>query len=154
MRLHMNDEIDARLLIGGQVGSFGVGGLGRYPGLAEEALLALRSRKPVFLVGAFGGCTAALIEGLLGRKPAAFKETARLATAEIRAVRDLYHDRLAPGAERVDYASFTAELEHIGIAGLKNGLTPQENERLFVTTQLPEMVALVLRGLSNCQAPN
>jgi SLOG cluster2 len=117
-------------------------------------LLALRSRKPVFLVGAFGGCTAAIIDALVGRKPNAFTESGRLATDETRAVRDLYHERLSPGAERIDYASFTAELERIGVAGLNNGLTPQENERLFLTTQLPEMIALVLRGLSNCPLPN
>ncbi|MES2921924.1 MAG: TIR domain-containing protein [Verrucomicrobiota bacterium] len=145
MREQMNSEIDARVLIGGQIGSFGAGGLGRYPGLAEEALLAFRAKKPVYLIGAFGGCTEAIIEALRGHKPAAFTEAVRLAEADQRAAADLYN---SSAAESVEYAALTAEFESVGIAGLNNGLSVEENERLFTTTRLPSMIALVLRGLS------
>ena len=74
MREQMNGQVDARLFLGGQLGSLGVRGLGRYPGLAEEALFALRAGKPIYLVGAFGGCTEAIIAALRGEKPAAFTD--------------------------------------------------------------------------------
>jgi SLOG cluster2/TIR domain len=148
MRDQMDSEIDARILVGGQIGSFGAGGLGRYPGLAEEALLALRAKKPVYLVGAFGGCTEAIIEALRGNKPAAFTDEVRLAGADQQAAADLYN---STAAESIDYAALTAEFESFGIAGLNNGLSTEENERLFTTTRLPSMIALVLRGMSRIE---
>jgi len=41
MREKMNTDINARVLLGGRLEGF----MGRYPGLAEEALLAKRSGK-------------------------------------------------------------------------------------------------------------
>jgi SLOG cluster2/TIR domain len=146
MRQQMDEKVDARILIGGQIGSFGAGGLGRYPGLAEEALLAIRSKKPVYLVGAFGGCAEAIIEAIRGNKPAALTDPVRLAGESQRTAADLYNSNWR--SEPVDYAALTAEFESAGIAGLRNGLTEEENERLFTTTRLPAMIALVLRGLS------
>jgi hypothetical protein len=147
MREQMNVEIDARVLLGGQIGSFGTGGLGRWPGLLEEAILALRTRKPVYLIGAFGGCTEAIFAALQGRKPAAFTEAERLSAQSVRDALAIYHQRLPADTERVDYAALCAELERHGVAGLHNGLTLEENNRLFTTPHLPEMIALVLRGL-------
>ena len=149
MREQMNTAVDARVLIGGQIGSFGAGGLGRYPGLAEEALLAIRSKKPVYLVGAFGGCTEAIIEAIRGNQPAAFTEAVRLAGTEQRKAAEKYNSN-SP-SEPIDYAALTGEFEKAGMAGLNNGLTDEENERLFTTTRLPAMIALVLRGLSRVE---
>ena len=47
MRSQMNDQTAARVLLGGQVSGF----KGKYPGLLEEALFALRAKKPLYLVG-------------------------------------------------------------------------------------------------------
>jgi hypothetical protein len=77
------------------------------PGLAEEALFALRTHKPVYL----------------------------------------------PDAEPIDYQALTAEFGSTGIAGVNNGLDADENERLFTTTLLPEMIALVLRELGRLRKP-
>jgi hypothetical protein len=143
MRQRMNTEIHARLLMGGQTR-----GLGKYPGLAEEALLALRTRKPVYLIGAFGGCAQAVIEALRGRKPAALTLDYQAADPVARTAIELYNAKLPSGGESIDYSALTAEFETTGIVGLNNGLDADENERLFTTTHLPEMIALVLRGLS------
>lgn len=153
MRVQMNAETDARLFLGGQVGSFGVRGLGRYPGLAEEALFALRSRKPVYLIGAFAGCTEAIIEALRGEKPVGLTDAERLRDPSVRAAFELYNSQLADGLESIDYGALTAEFETIGIAGLNNGLDHNENKRLFTTAYLPEMIALVLRGLGRLGKP-
>ena len=58
MRRTMQGEIDARILLGGRVDDY----KGRMPGVAEEALLSLRSEQPVFLLGGFGGCTRDIAE--------------------------------------------------------------------------------------------
>jgi hypothetical protein len=148
MREQMNGEIHSRLLLGGQAR-----GLGKYPGLAEEALLALRAGKPVYLIGAFGGCAEAVIDGLRGNKPAALTFNYQAAEDMPRAAINLYNSQLPPGGEPIDYKALTAEFESFGIAGLSNGLNAAENERLFNTMNLPEMIALVLRGLSRLGKP-
>jgi hypothetical protein len=148
MRERMNAEIHARLLLGGQAR-----GLGKYPGLAEEALLALRAGKPVYLIGAFGGCAEAVIEALRGNKPAAFTLDYQVAETVSRAAIELYNSQLAPNGEPIDYKALTAEFEGFGIAGLNNGLDAAENERLLTTMNLPEMIALVLRGLGRLGKP-
>lgn len=58
MRRTMRNEIDARVLMGGQVENY----RGRMPGIAEEALLSLQSGQPVFLLGGFGGCARDIVE--------------------------------------------------------------------------------------------
>ncbi len=148
MREKMNAEIHARLLLGGQAR-----GLGKYPGLAEEAQLALRARKPVYLIGAFGGCAAAVIEALRGNKPAALTLDYQAAEVVPREAIDLYNSQVSPGGEPIDYPALTAEFERVGVAGLNNGLDAAENERLFTTLHLPEMIALVLRGLGRLGKP-
>jgi len=148
MRERMNAEIHARLLLGGQAR-----GLGKYPGLAEEALLALRAGKPLFLIGAFGGCAGVVIEALRGNKPAEFTLNYQAADAVPAAAIELYNSQVQPGDEPIDYKALSAEFEKFGIGGLNNGLKVQENERLFTTTNLPEMIALVLRGIERLGPP-
>lgn len=150
MREEMDAATGARIFMGGQIGSFGVSGLGRYPGLAEEALLALRAKKPVYLVGAFGGCTEAIIDAILGKKPAAFTKAVRLAGEDQQAACELYNKS---AAEPVDYDALTAEFGRAGVSGLNNGLTEEENGWLFTTTRLPAIIALILRGLSRVGSP-
>ncbi|RBN36165.1 hypothetical protein DMN50_36905, partial [Priestia megaterium] len=60
MREQMNEDIDIRLIIGGKTKGY----KGRYPGLVEEAYLALKSNKPIFLIGAFGGAARCIIEAI------------------------------------------------------------------------------------------
>jgi hypothetical protein len=148
MRERMNAEIHARLLLGGQAR-----GLGKYPGLAEEALLALRAGKPVYLIGAFGGCAEAIIEALRGNEPAALTLDYQAVDSVAGAAIQLYNSQLPPGGESIDYKALTAEFERFGIAGLNNGLNAAENERLWITMNLPEMIALTLRGLSRLGKP-
>jgi len=149
MRERMNAEIHARLLLGGQAR-----GLGKYPGLAEEALLALRAGKPVYLIGAFGGCAEAIIEALRGNKPTAFTLDYQVADSVSGESIELYNSQLPASGEPIDYKALTAEFEGFGIAGLNNGLDAAENERLLRTVNLPEMIALVLRGLGRLGKPS
>ena len=60
MREFQRSSTDARVLLGGQVANY----KGRMPGVAEEALLSLRSSQSLFLIGGFGGCTRDVAETL------------------------------------------------------------------------------------------
>ncbi len=112
MREAMIKETDARVLLGGPVHGF----LGRYPGLLEEALLALRSSQPLFLIGGFGGCTQAIIETVTGGTPAVFELAyqegfpayAELITEFNRAV-----DANELRSDRIDWSLITAELKSL-----------------------------------------
>ncbi len=57
--------------------------------------------------------------------------------------------RQHPGVEPIDYASLVAAFRTHGVAGLatNNGLTEDENRRLFTTPHVMEMIYLILRGL-------
>ena len=52
MRRAMATECDARIALGGQVSGYN----GAMPGIAEELLLHIEQKKPVYILGGFGGC--------------------------------------------------------------------------------------------------
>ena len=145
MRTEMNGKTAARVLLGGQVYGF----KGKYPGILEEALLGLRAKKPVYLIGGFGGCAAAIVEALRGGVPSAF-------TGAFQSTDPLFADlaaRYQTDAQEgkgspIDYAGELKYLQSVGIAGLNNGLTSVENEALAASRNLPEVVYLLLKGLS------
>jgi len=147
MRQVMNDKISARVLLGGQV----IGFKGKYPGLFEEALIALRAKKPLYLIGGFGGCTRAIAEALQGGAPEVFTEPFQAREPLFRGMADRYNADAAAGkTSPMDYAGELHFLQATGVSGLNNGLTANENNILFTSKNLPEIVYLLLKGLSQC----
>jgi hypothetical protein len=117
MRARMVAGTDARVILGGKLKGYS----GAFPGLAEEAALTLRARKPLYVAGGFGGCSVAVAAALQGREP---------------------HEEFVRRGDLLVDTFRTA-----GVVGLGNGLTVEENERLFVVADVEEIVTLVLRGL-------
>jgi hypothetical protein len=145
MREEMNQRTDARVLLGGQVTGF----KGKYPGLLEEALLALRSGKPLYLIGGFGGCTAAVIEVLKGGTPEGLTDAFQMGQAGNQGLADQFLADSADGKiTPTNYAEEAAFLRTKGVAGLDNGLSAGENEILFTSRNLPEIVHFLLKGLT------
>lgn len=145
MRVEMNEKTSARVLLGGQVTGF----KGKYPGLLEEALLGLRSGKPLFLVGGFGGCTRAIVDALKGGAPEVFTETFQVREPLYASLVERYRAATAENkTTAVDYAGEADFLRSKGVRGLDNGLNDDENEILFSSKNLPEIVYLILRGLT------
>ena len=147
MRRAMNREVQVRLLLGGKVDRF----FGKYPGLAEEAELTLRAGLPVYLVGGFGGCTRAIIEAVERGTPTALTRDYQFASdPTYRAMAETFN-RAAPAAnvEPIDYEALVRTFQALKVEGLSqlNGLTVDENRRLFETTHLVEIIYLVLKGL-------
>ena len=143
MRERMNSDIRARVVLGGKL----VGYSGRWPGIVEEAYLLLRARKPLFLVGGFGGAAGWLSRVVLGetRKvppaPKAFRE--KLAGLDQQYAR---HGRT--GLDGTDLAEALAFFQRISPRDFRNGLKPDENAVLMRSTNLAEILALLLQGSS------
>lgn len=115
MRDAMSREAQARIVLGGRVDKY----KGAMPGVAEEALLSLQNRQPMFLLGGFGGCTRDIAE-TLGLVP--------------------------PSASHRDWekrSAFGAFTER----DLCNGLTLEENCILAKTPHVDQAISLILRGL-------
>jgi hypothetical protein len=128
MREVVTRETSVRVLLGGRRAGF----TGRYPGLAEEALISLRAGQPVFLAGGFGGVTHDIATALgiddgdwLPPWPGRPDPDPRL-DASLQALREVASD---------------------GWPGLRNGLTPRENRRLAATHRPSEIAGLVGLGL-------
>jgi SLOG cluster2 len=147
MREMINDHVNARLLLGGKV----TGYQGKYPGLAEEAFLAIKRGIPVYLLGGFGGCTRAIIEAVKGDEPAALTADFQLADPNYAAVASVYANSPSDPWDSprgpITYESLTRFFRERGVIGLNNGLGVEENQRLFTTVYVPEIVSLILKGL-------
>jgi hypothetical protein len=150
MREEMNALTHARLFLGGeyQPGKY----LGKYPGLVEEASLALRDKKPVFLMGGFGGCTKAIIDALVGDQTEVLTAAFQMSDSGYADLVELYNERIPelsdPTQGPVDYEELVRFFRSQGIEGLNNGLGEADNQRLFETPYIPEMISLVLKGLT------
>ena len=116
MRRVMRAETQARIVLGGRR----TGYKGAMPGVAEESLLSLQSRQPLFLVGGFGGCVRDIAETLQIVSPWAGTES----NWEARHV-----------------------FESFRTPDLHNGLTSEENAVLARTPHVDQAVTLILRGL-------
>jgi hypothetical protein len=143
MREHMNRAIHARVVLGGKL----VGYSGRWPGIVEEAYLLLKAKKPLFLVGGFGGAAGWLARVVLGetRKVPPAPETFRKKLADLG---QQYARHGRTGLDGTDLAEALAFFRKISPRHFRNGLRPDENAVLMRSTNLAEILALLLQGCS------
>ncbi len=118
MRRAMLAETNARIVLGGKVTQF----KGSMPGIAEEALLSLQARQPLYLMGGFGGCARDIAEiiGLGAESSTVRREWPRIG----------------------EFNGFTYK-------SLNNGLTIEENTVLARTPHTDQAIQLILRGMLN-----
>ena len=148
MRERMMERIDARIIIGGRLTGYS----GKYPGLVEEALLAIQSKEPfpLFLLGGFGGAAAVVIEALKGLKPSALTDEYQCESKAYAGRMDFYNRQISNQGldlEPIDYAKLTQDFKDAGIKGLRNGLTDRENEQLFAAQNMELAIKLIEEGL-------
>ena len=137
MRHEMESHIDARIILGGRVTGF----KGYMPGLYEEATNAAKANHPIFLLGGFGGASARLIQLVKG-------ETSSEKLFEECCSNHSYQDFVSYLDKEKEEMNFKAlDVFSNNMDVLKNGLSKEENEQLFVTTNVTEIIALVLKGL-------
>ena len=134
--------IAARIFIGGRSKNF----TGQMAGLLEEFKIALSEHHPIFLIGGFGGITKMLADKIEhGRLTSAdFLQKAR-EDAGYDAVRAYYNDQ----GQAIDY-SFIDDLNY---ASLHNGLTDEQNRKLFNTVNVFEILPALLDGINDIINP-
>lgn len=148
LRHKLGEISHARLCIGGR--RFGY--QGRYPGIVEEALLAVREDRPLYLAGFLGGAAEEVVSAIEGkpitddfcRNPPLMGLYLDPPVKELDFEDDRTIDRQAIWKEFSD-----AGREKLATA---NGLTVEENDELFHTPVVDRVVELVLIGLSNVRA--
>lgn len=137
MRQEMESHIDARIILGGRVAGF----KGYMPGLYEEAINAANSKHPIYLLGGFGGAAYRLIKLIKGETTSEemFGECCSYSSYQE------FVSFLDKEKEQMNFNALDVFSNNMDV--LKNGLTKEDNERLFVTTNVTEIIALVLKGL-------
>ena len=156
MREHQSEQCKARIVLGGSTGKTpvlnSVGEVvrkkwysGRMPGVLEEVYLSAKLGQPVFLLGAFGGAAALVIDIIEGveRKEATWDYQKQAPHSDD--VVQLYEEH---DVDWVTYPEIAKSLREKGVAGLNPTLSEEENRELFRTIDLMRAVELVLKGLS------
>lgn len=137
MRETMERNVCARVLAGGRICGF----KGCMPGLIEEFKIAWKEGHPVYLIGGFGGATRKMSNVIMGIMSA---EELLLEVSKSNGYTELLEFYDSKG-EVVDYEW----LNSISIESLceNNGLDEADNKLLFSSTNVMEIVSLVLKGL-------
>jgi hypothetical protein len=148
LRRKLNNRVDARICLGGRRR----GATGRYPGVIEEALLAVESGTPLFVAGFLGGASRQIIDALRGRPmPDDFCPASKLT--------ELYRDPPDPIGKpagqatdpdtTIDRESVWMVFRRYGVeqCARASGLTPDRMVELFETPVLDRAVQIVLSGL-------
>ena len=116
MRKCMLLNTNARIVLGGRVDGY----KGEIPGIAEEALLSLNAKQPLFVIGGYGGCS-------------------RDIAVSIGLLKERKLDRRSwPGREK---------FKRFSTADLNNGLSIEDNCTLARTSHIDQAIVLILRGL-------
>lgn len=133
----MEDNVDARIIIGGRLSGF----KGKCAGIIEEFLIASNKKHPIYLIGGMGGAAKAIIDIRKGEN--INLEQIAKETPYYSEFVDYYNEN---NEDKIDYELIT---DNIKKCTLNNGLTDEENELLSKTSNILEIVSLVLKGLNN-----
>jgi hypothetical protein len=147
MREEIVAKTQARIMMGGRTSGF----KGKYPGLIEEALLTLLAKKPLFLLGGYGGSSHAICQALQGQQPEALTESYQCRNESYKTLLQEYNQRISEqqlDLALIDYQALNKTFAGIGIRGLNNGLSDEENLALFTTINAEEAIGLIMIGLT------
>ena len=139
MRKKLVYDSDIRICVGGTCSGYA----GAMPGILEEVKLAMKKEKPIFLLGGFGGITRRICELIATRKVPPELTYAWQAEHNMgyKELRSFYEDR---GKTFPDYDTICETLK---FENLRNGLTFEDNLRLFKTRYIDEAEYLILKGI-------
>jgi SLOG cluster2 len=146
LRHRLNTVSHVRFCLGGRASGYE----GRYPGVIEEAFLAIRDKKPLYLAGFLGGATKQVVDAIEGKQMTDdfCGPTSLQSLYEAPVVKE------SDGTTRDDRViDRVAVWKTFAGAGRKtiadaNGLTIEENDELFHTSVVDRVIELVLIGMS------
>jgi hypothetical protein len=136
MREWMTRSLSARVVLGGRLYTH----TSRYPGVAEEAFIAAREGRPLYILGGFGGCASCLAQVIGGQRP-------RALSLDRQREQTPGYPELLEGLGGLDYKPFLDIMQRRGPGRIDNGLAAGDNAALLETADPDLMIALVLRGL-------
>ncbi|TDS28027.1 TIR domain-containing protein [Halanaerobium congolense] len=139
MRNKIIDEIDAVILMGGKYFNYS----GKYPGLLEEFLLAIKKQKTIFLLGGFGGVTKEIINLLKGKDSEYLSEVKQLEKNSSE-YRTYYSNNII-----LKYSDIKDKINNLDYRNLNNGLSEEENRMLFRTEDSHQIISLIIKGLAS-----
>lgn len=140
MRKSMIADCAARICAGGR----GNGYKGKIPGVLEEILIAVEMKKPLYLLGGFGGIVHSVCEVIEGH------DTPDILTLKWQMENNSgYKELLQYYEDNGEAVSYTKIADNIRKINLNNGLSKEENIRLFHTPYVDEAIYLVLKGLQS-----
>jgi hypothetical protein len=150
LRHRLNDASHVRFCLGGRGSLYA----GRYPGVIEEAYLAIRDNKPLYLAGFLGGATEQVVDAIEGKKMTDdfCRPTPLQGLYEAPAVKE--SDGTTRDDRVIDRAAVWKAFAEAGRKNIAaaNGLTMEENDELFHTPVVDRAIELVLIGLSRIKS--
>lgn len=138
MRHELENFVNAVIAVGGRTTKF----KGFLPGIIEEVSIAMQLNRPIYLIGAAGGCGRILADTLLK------KITPEQAIDSYHIDTEIWDAIKGTETGKIGINLFN-ELYSKGLSSLNNGLSDNENVELMTSTNLTEIVALILKGLKN-----
>lgn len=149
MRRTQTGDVDARIMLGGQMDEF----KGAWPGLVEEAWLTLQANKPLFILGAFGGCAQLVIDMIQGELSAddiRAQVGSKMRGAYSAMINHFNSEAEQRGVNPIKYEKLSTFFKTKTIKDLNNGLCENENLVLFQETEIHRIIALIMKGLTRC----
>ncbi len=143
MRNKIIQTTQARIMMGGRTSGF----KGKYPGLVEEALLTLQAKRPLFLLGGFGGASLSISQALQGERPITLTQNYQCNDKNYEILLNEFNLRIANqnlNLEPIDYDKLLEDFSNFGVTGLNNGLSIDDNLQLFKTVNIEEAISLIM----------
>ena len=154
MRHWMAEKTDARIVVGGKRAGF----VGLMPGILEESLFHLEKRKPLYVVGGFGGASEDLaysLEGKLEELPLSMTKEGRDTYVPFQDIADAFETKPSPSLQfdldrksaQDCYLRLRREVQRVRESDLGNGLSERENQTVLQSECGRELVELIVAGL-------
>jgi len=145
MRSEMIESCSARICAGGKHSGY----KGKMPGVLEEILISLNLQKPLYLLGGFGGVTSTVCD-IIENKTSPEKITEDWQFVNNSGYKEMMeYASKKTGNKYVDYDDVVKKLKAVPVEVLSkiNGLSDDENLKLFKTQFIDEALFLVLKGV-------
>jgi SLOG cluster2 len=149
--------VTARILLGGKVDGYS----GFLPGIFEEALTTWQSRRPVFILGGFGGAAEILADAMLAGggdpPPELTLDWHKQRNPALMTLLDSARQFAAPpdlgGMENSfdELFAFVKQVREQPSRTLRTGLTDDQTRELLKTGNIANAVRLTRIGLDNCK---
>jgi len=143
MREQMETNANARIILGGR--SYGF--KGKYAGIVEEFIISKNKENPIYLLGGFGGVSKDIANIIEGKIDGSYLSKKANNDPLYSNFINYYNEKEKENP--ISYKAVYEEISRNGISGLNNGLSDEENIILFNSTNVLEIVSLILKGLNN-----